>query len=85
METPHAAVDVVDEDDLLGPEQALGDGKRAHHVVGDRATERYDYSSSLPHSLFRSATRARQFSASSGVGYGPMRSIRLHWSRRSTF
>ena len=36
-EGEHAAVGVVDEDDLLGAEQALGDGQRADRVVGDDA------------------------------------------------
>jgi hypothetical protein len=33
----HPAVRVVDEDDLLGAEQALGDRQRADLVVGDHA------------------------------------------------
>ena len=36
-EREHAAVGVVDEDDLLGPEQALGDRQRADLVVGHDA------------------------------------------------
>ena len=36
-EGEHPAVGVVDEDDLLGPEQALGDRQRADLVVGDHA------------------------------------------------
>ena len=36
-EGQHAAVGVVDEDDLAGPEQALGDDQGAERVVGDHA------------------------------------------------
>ena len=36
-EREHAAVGVVDEDDLLGPEQALRDRQRADLVVGHDA------------------------------------------------
>ena len=36
-EGQHPAVGVVDQDDLLGAEQALGDGQRADLVVGDDA------------------------------------------------
>ena len=34
-ERQHAAVGVVDQDDLLGAEQSLTDGQRADLVVGD--------------------------------------------------
>ena len=37
-ERQHAAVGVVDEDDLLGPEQALRDRQRPDLVVGDDTT-----------------------------------------------
>jgi hypothetical protein len=36
--TEHAAVGVVDQDDLGGAEQPLADGQRADLVVGDHAT-----------------------------------------------
>src|SRR4029453_14752245 len=36
-EGEHAAVGVVDQDDLAGAEQVLGDGQGGDHVLGDHA------------------------------------------------
>src|SRR5438552_12681765 len=37
LEGEHAAVGVVDQDDLVGPQQALGDDQRSNGVVGGDA------------------------------------------------
>ena len=54
-ERQHAAVGVVDEDDLLGAEQPLGDRQRADLVVGDDASGVADHDGSSP-----SCDRARR-------------------------